>query len=65
MAKEISKRTLKEGAKIRVQTRDRGIVNGTVDFYDSDGKNGEPAIDWSDEKGETWWCYKDQIVEVL
>lgn len=50
---------LKEGQVIKVRTRDRGIVTGTITGFGE--KNDQVVIDYNDTKGEGWWCYMDQV----
>lgn len=54
-------RDLKIGDKVRVRTRDIGIVIGTVTEVEEDIKNGSPGIGF-DIPGDSRWCYDNQVL---
>lgn len=50
------------GSLIQVQTSS-GLVWGTIQDIDMEGKNGIPTIDYVDGNGEGFWCYHTQVVK--
>ncbi len=55
---------LKVGQKVIVNTWAGGNRSGTIDMIEKDIKNGYPGIEYTDNKGDSWWCYLDQVIEV-
>jgi hypothetical protein len=65
MGKKINGHTLKPGVKVRVRITGGGERTGTVDYFATDIKNGMPGIDYTGNDGKGYWCYTDQILEIL
>jgi len=56
---------MKIGSTVVVKTWDGKSVKGKVTDIDQDIKNGRPGICYDDFAGEGWWCYLDQVSQVV
>ena len=55
----------KVGQKVLINTWAEGNRIGFVEYVDSDIKNGSPGIEYRDAQGNGWWCYLDQVINIL
>ena len=56
---------LKVGQTVVVRDLFGGAVRGLIKDVCADVKNGRPGIDYVDSQGYTYWCYLNQIEQIV
>lgn len=54
------------GTQVKVELFGGQVIHATIDYWDSQIKNGRPGYDLINcSDGHNHWCYQDQVVAVL